>query len=97
MPRVIRTRQAQEDLESIFDFLDTQGSQLADRFAEMLDEACERYGNHPLMGASAEEFAPNLRHFIVWNYVIFYRPTADGIEIIRILHGARDLPSFFPR
>ncbi|WP_169978082.1 type II toxin-antitoxin system RelE/ParE family toxin [Tautonia rosea] len=97
MPRVIRSRQAQEDLEGIFDDLDTQGSQLADRFAEMLDEGCERYANHPLMGASAEEFAQNLRHFTVWKYVVFYRPTADGdgIEIIRILHGARDLPPLF--
>lgn len=24
-------------------------------------------------------------------YLIFYRPTSDGIEVIRVLHGARDL------
>jgi plasmid stabilization system protein ParE len=25
------------------------------------------------------------------NYVIFYRPLSDGVEILHILHGARDL------
>ncbi|NOT29065.1 MAG: type II toxin-antitoxin system RelE/ParE family toxin [Planctomycetes bacterium] len=26
------------------------------------------------------------------NYLILYRPVADDIEVIRFLHGARDLP-----
>jgi toxin ParE1/3/4 len=29
------------------------------------------------------------------NYIIFYRPIDDGIEVVRILHGARDLPPLF--
>ena len=27
------------------------------------------------------------------NYLIFYRPTAEGIEVFRVVHGARDLRS----
>jgi toxin ParE1/3/4 len=38
-----------------------------------------------------------IRHFTVWNYAVFYRPIADGIEIIRIIHGARDIPRLFER
>lgn len=26
-------------------------------------------------------------------YLVFYRPTIEGIEIVRVLHGARDIPS----
>ena len=26
-------------------------------------------------------------------YLVFYRPVAGGIEVLRVLHGARDLPS----
>jgi plasmid stabilization system protein ParE len=47
------------------------------------------------MGAPAEELAPGLRLFTVWNYAVFYRASDPGITILRILHGARDLPRFF--
>lgn len=29
------------------------------------------------------------------NFLIFYRSTDEGVEIIRILHGARDLDAIF--
>jgi toxin ParE1/3/4 len=38
---------------------------------------------------------PALRSLSVGNYLIFYRPLADGIEIVRVLHGARDIDSLF--
>jgi toxin ParE1/3/4 len=37
----------------------------------------------------------NLRSFTVKNYVIFYQPTADGIEVLRVLYGARDIHRVF--
>lgn len=95
MARATYTQQARLDLEGILDYLDGQRSQSADRFATKLDQACGLHAAHPQMGASAEVYAPNLRDFIVWNYAIFYRPTADGIEIIRAIHGARDIPGLF--
>lgn len=95
MARVSRSAQAQQDLEDILDYLDSQSSDAADRFAAKFDEACELYATHPQIGATAEEYAPNLRHFTVWNYAIFYRPIDEGIELIRIIHGARDIPKLF--
>jgi toxin ParE1/3/4 len=95
MARVVRSNRAQHDLEDILDYLDRQGGDAADRFAAKLDEACELHAMRPQIGAKAEEYAPNLRHFTVWNYAIFYRPAVDGIEIIRIIHGARDIPKLF--
>ncbi|MGO8765667.1 MAG: type II toxin-antitoxin system RelE/ParE family toxin [Limisphaerales bacterium] len=47
----------------------------------------------PLMGRQREELSPRLRSFPVSRYVIFYRPMENGVEIVRALHGARDLPS----
>ncbi len=43
------------------------------------------------LGKSVEELAPNLRFVPLGNYLIFYRPTDGGIEIVRLLHGARDV------
>jgi len=41
------------------------------------------------------ELALAVRSFPVGNYVIFYRPHGDGIVVIPVLHGARDLPGMF--
>jgi toxin ParE1/3/4 len=49
----------------------------------------------PDMGRLREELAARLRRFPVGNYVVFYRSIAGGIEIARVLHGARDLPPLF--
>lgn len=95
MSRVVRSAQAQQDLEEILDYLDAQSGDASDRLAVKFDESCEHYAKHPQIGASATEYAPNLRCFTVWNYAIFYRSTADGIELIRIIHGARDIPKRF--
>ncbi len=95
MGRYIRSEQAEQDLDEILEYLDGQSAQAADRFARKLKETCQLHVVFPQIGASAEEFAPNLRYFTVWNYAIFYRPVGEDIEIIRIIHGARDLPTFF--
>jgi plasmid stabilization system protein ParE len=42
-----------------------------------------------------EELAPNLRSSHVGKYIIFYRPEDEGIEVIRVIHGHRDIPKLF--
>ena len=49
----------------------------------------------PLMGREGGELSPGLRSFPVGRHVIFYRPMANGVEIARVLDGARDLPPLF--
>jgi toxin ParE1/3/4 len=49
----------------------------------------------PQLGRRREELSPRLRSFPVGRYVIFYRPLENGIEIARVLHGARDFPPLF--
>jgi len=29
------------------------------------------------------------------DYLIFYRPIRDGIEVMKVIHGSRDLPMLF--
>ena len=45
----------------------------------------------PFAGRPRPERARGVRSFAVGNYLIFYRPVADGIEVARILHGARNI------
>ena len=44
-----------------------------------------------MMGTARDRLAPGLRSFHVGNYLVFYRPVQDRIELVRVLHGARDL------
>jgi len=43
------------------------------------------------MGRERPELSPGIRSFVVMSWVVFYRPQSDAMEIIRVLHGARDL------
>ena len=95
MARVVRTEQAQADLEEILDYLDEHSPDAADRFADMFKEKTEAVARMPEMGRAREELAPGLRSLNAGNYLIFYRPADDGIQVIRIAHGSRDLPSLF--
>lgn len=62
---------------------------------DLIDEKCRLLADMPGIGRSRAEFEPELRSFAVGSYVIFYRPLADGIEIARVVHGARDLDRIF--
>jgi aryl-alcohol dehydrogenase-like predicted oxidoreductase len=62
----------------------------ADGLLDEMERQCKQIARQPLMGRSRPELRPALRSFPVGRYVLFYQPTADGIELVRVLHSARD-------
>ena len=42
-----------------------------------------------------QELRPELFSFPVGRHLLFYRPQPGGIVLVRVLHGARDLPALF--
>ncbi|MEO5755230.1 MAG: type II toxin-antitoxin system RelE/ParE family toxin [Mesorhizobium sp.] len=46
---------------------------------------------HPFSGAPRDDIAPGIRHLIVSEYLTLYRVGDDVIEIIRVLHGKRNI------
>jgi toxin ParE1/3/4 len=42
-----------------------------------------------------EELAASLRSFPFGRYVIYYVPIEDGIDVVRVLHSARDIDTIF--
>ena len=95
MARVTRDRAAQRDLDEMWDYVAQESVAAASRLIDTIVEACDRLASQPEMGRLRPELAPNLRSFPVGSYVIFYRPTLDGIEVARVLHGARDIDALF--
>jgi toxin ParE1/3/4 len=49
--------------------------------------------DHPGLGPARPDIAPDLRYFPVRRYLILYRQITDGIELVRVVHGARDVPT----
>lgn len=49
----------------------------------------------PEIGRARPEFGRDLRSVLVSPYIVFYRIEQDEIQILRILHGRRDLKTFF--
>ena len=67
----------------------------ADRWVDTLDEKFNLIATQPLIGRAREELAASLRSFPFGRYVIFYVPIEDGIDVVRVLHSARDIDAVF--
>jgi len=83
---------AKSDLEEIWFYIARDNPDAADKFVRVLVSRFPTLASMPDLGRKREELSPRLRSFPVGRYVIFYRPIEKGVEIARVLHGARDLP-----
>lgn len=93
------SKDAREDLNEIWDWIAADNEQAADKLAQEILAACEHVGNHPALGRERPEWVRiPFRFFLVRrNYWIVYNPDRGPVEILRILHAARDIPNVFRR
>jgi toxin ParE1/3/4 len=87
--------EARADLDEIWLYIALDNPDAADQLIRAIVSRFPMLASMPLVGRQREELAPRLRSFPVRHYVIFYRPMAHGVEIVRVLNGARDLPPLF--
>jgi toxin ParE1/3/4 len=62
----------------------------ADRMMAAIRHSLRLAAGNLLMGQSREDLGPGYRVFSVGNYVIVFCPMKGGIQVVRIIHGARD-------
>ncbi len=91
MARIIRTPEALNDLAEIWEYIGANNPDAADRLLDNINDKVKLIAESPYIGREREELAPGIRSFPAGRYLIFYRPIADGIEIVRVLHGSRDV------
>jgi plasmid stabilization system protein ParE len=61
-----------------------------------LDHAASILAEFPEAGRSREDLAPGLRAFSVYPICCSTAPSATGAEIVRVLHGSRNItPDLF--
>ncbi|MCH8827727.1 MAG: type II toxin-antitoxin system RelE/ParE family toxin [Chloroflexi bacterium] len=87
--------EAQQDLTQIHDYIAQDSPDAALRLIVSLEQHCQTIAENPMIGQSRPELLHALRSFAAGSYIIFYRPTDDGIYILRVIHGARDIGTLF--
>ncbi len=89
------TAAAKTDVREIVAYIDENNSDAASAVLNRLFERFVSIAKMPEIGRLREEFGKGLRSFPEGNYLIFYRLTSRGIEILRVLHSARDIETIF--
>ena len=101
MRKAFLHRKAEEDAREIALYIAEDNPGTADAFRVALERIREMLADLPEIGSSRSfnnKELDGLRMLRIpkfEKYLIFYRPVPEGIEIIRVLHGARDIPSLF--
>ena len=95
MPALTYRPEARIDLKATYRYVAEFNPAAAEQLIRTIDEKARLLAVSPLLGVSTDELAHNLRRFPIGHYTLFYRATDDGIEVIRVLHGARDIESLF--
>jgi toxin ParE1/3/4 len=93
MRRVLRRPKAEQDLSDIYDWIADDSTANADAYIERLVAAIRLLADMPRMGSCRLPRFPTVRSFSVGSHLIFYQPVEDGIEVVRVIHGARDWES----
>lgn len=99
--RIIRHDRAGQDTSELATYIAKDDPAAAYRFLDAVEATIQFLVSMPLAGSEWETPRPRyrgLRCFRVRefeNHVVFCKPLDDGIEVVRVLHGARDRRSIF--
>lgn len=86
---------AAEDLDEIAAYIAADNPDAALAFILRLEGRFELLAEQPKSGRPRSELGPALRSTVEGRYVIFYQEMTGGVEIVRVLHGARDIERQF--
>lgn len=86
-----KREQVDLDLDSIWSFIAADNVGAADRLIARIGEVFELLTETPLAGRERTDLRQGLHSFAVRNYVVFYIPHSDGIEVVRVMHGRQDI------
>jgi toxin ParE1/3/4 len=102
MARVLKRAAAKRDLTDHFIFFGENASvDVARRFLHAANVSFQALAKMPELGAQRIFRNPRWSGVRAWpvkgfeRYLIFYRPLADGVQILRVIHGARDIERLF--
>ena len=99
--RITLRPQAEAEMDDQFAFLTLRNVDAGLRFLDQVRESLGRLQETPDLGIRCVSVHDRLTDILVWkvqgfpNHLIFYRCQQDAIEVVRILHRARDIEALF--
>lgn len=84
------TPRAKSDLQSAVRYIAADSKNAARRWAASIRDNFAKLGETPGLGAPRPELGPSVRLLVVRSYLVFYETGSKGVEVLRIMHGARD-------
>jgi toxin ParE1/3/4 len=95
MLEIIKLSRATDDLAEIWDYIADDSETQADLFIDTIDRKLRLLAGQPNLGRLRGELAENMRSYPIGRYIVFYVVMPSCIQVVRILHGARDLAPIF--
>jgi toxin ParE1/3/4 len=97
MPGLVLAPEARQDLREIHTHIARDNPTAVRRVVTRLRRVVRMLAGAPAMGRLRPELGAHIRSFVADRYVLFYRPLRrlKVIEIVRVLHGARDVDGIF--
>ncbi|MEJ0028142.1 MAG: type II toxin-antitoxin system RelE/ParE family toxin [Rhizomicrobium sp.] len=97
MTKVYYTNRARLDLADLSEYIARDSPSNAEAFISKLMKKAERIALAPRIYRRRDDLAEDMRSAAFGNHLIFFRVSEEGIEILRIVHGGRDLPRLFEK
>ena len=92
MSRYLLSAHAKTDLEQIWSYIANDNIDAADKVRNAIKSALEKLAQMPFIGHMRKDVKnPAYRFYVVYSYLIVYRPETNPLKVVRIVHGARDL------
>lgn len=95
MLKIHMSPEVENDLDEIWWYIAQDNLDCADKLLDEIEETSRKLSRFPKMGRNRDELHPGLKSFPIGMYLVFYMPMSGGILIVRVLHGMRDIDSFF--
>jgi toxin ParE1/3/4 len=94
MPRARFSVKAKGDIALAAKFIARENPVAARNWAHGIRQTCRLLATQPRVDELRTDLAPSdCRSFSVGAYVIYFREADNGIEVVRVLHGSRDIRS----
>lgn len=92
MSKFVLTPAAEGDLLKIVEYLEGDNPSAILKVVDALDDAMELLADNPGIGHLRPDLTDqDVRFWPVFKYLVIYQPGTKPLQIVRVLHGRRDV------
>lgn len=85
------TNRAKRDLLDIWLWIARDSATVADTVLDRIEQRAAKLSQHREIGMARPEIGEGARGLVIERWVVLYRLVDGGVQIVRIVDGARDL------